>query len=452
MTDDWRRKRYYEPRVLIETERILAPQFPDAIVCLSGAQVEMLRNLTAYLHRRSTWAEGYEETYYLAPDNEDWVTIQSLVAELEGQLMSTMCEDLITVLEGMAASLATMQVCVCNMATQQLQLIARLPDLAGYVDNNDVTYESPSDSMGAFTPPPTDIVKCEYAQSIWYYVFQTYTETLLPFADSTADALTAAIVATVPFAALAGWVGVPVFVLGAIVFALVAWVVSGSITNFVNWLLGTKNEVICILYNNLPNLMQAASEIADFIDDASELSYLDKAVLKSILASEWHYSWIIKDQETNGTWDAYFVTGQCDECGVYPAGCENTVPCNLDDWTLQNPSTMLCIDGYPQVRGGWNRYSAATVTNPAGSSWLKVWWIPRSPSAPNAQADFDIWLMPGDTHVPLYPAPNSPVDVLTSTTYPFSGAVGKIVELSALQYGWYFDVVGYCVYDYDPDA
>jgi len=72
MPESWRIKKYYDKRVLIDTVRVLDPQFPSTLICLDGAELEMLRNLTQYLHWRSTFAQGYETGYYLAPDNDDW--------------------------------------------------------------------------------------------------------------------------------------------------------------------------------------------------------------------------------------------------------------------------------------------------------------------------------------------------------------------------------------------
>ncbi|GAG68916.1 unnamed protein product, partial [marine sediment metagenome] len=94
MTDVWRRKTYYRPRVLIDTARVLDPQTPDSLLCITGAQLEMLRNLTQYLHRRSSFADERHDGYYIAPDNDEWDEIEAITAELEETLMG--CEDITT--------------------------------------------------------------------------------------------------------------------------------------------------------------------------------------------------------------------------------------------------------------------------------------------------------------------------------------------------------------------
>lgn len=87
MVDILRRKWYVRDRVLIETARILDPQFDDAIVALSGAQLELLRNLMVYVNRESTFATAYYDRYYLAPTTGEWDSLQSIVADLEEKLM-----------------------------------------------------------------------------------------------------------------------------------------------------------------------------------------------------------------------------------------------------------------------------------------------------------------------------------------------------------------------------
>jgi hypothetical protein len=73
--------------VLIDAARVLNGQFDDAVVHLSGAQLEMLRNLTTYLHERTTFVDTYHPEYYELPDDEDWDTIEAIVSDLEDKLM-----------------------------------------------------------------------------------------------------------------------------------------------------------------------------------------------------------------------------------------------------------------------------------------------------------------------------------------------------------------------------
>jgi len=448
MVESWRKKTYYGPRVLIETERILNTSFPDILVCLTGPQVEMLRNLTQYLHRRSAFAQGYEKSYYLAPDNEDWVTISAIVAELEEKLMGGCVETLVTAIEAQTAVLSALMSCVCENTEHQRLLASQMPDLAGYVDNIDVTYLSTDQSDTVPITPSTDIEKCEFAQSIYYYTYQLYTETLLPFADSTSDQLVAAIVAATAFGALAGFVGIPVFILAAIVGALVAWAIEGSIANFTNWLWDNKDEIICILYNNLPNYGAAASAVSVYIDTAGDITFLDKVVLKTVLASSWHYSWIIKDQDDNGTWDASFIPGQCDACVPLPGDCAAIETCDLLDW---NGGTIVCVAGRAQIQGGDSYYLLNTITAPALPAWVTLNWIPRADSGTIAKISFGVRDNVTTTEYNLKTTGNETIDIERMDYGVLPGAVvGHECQLWVKQESWYGEPVYFCLTDVDP--
>lgn len=87
MSESERRRKYRYDRVLIETDRVLDPQFDDAVVYLSGAQVEMLRNMTQYLNRLDTYVSLYNLGTYLTPTVADYDDILAIVADLEEVLM-----------------------------------------------------------------------------------------------------------------------------------------------------------------------------------------------------------------------------------------------------------------------------------------------------------------------------------------------------------------------------
>ena len=87
MVDTERRHKYHYNRVLIEAERVLNPQFYDAVVFLSGAQIELLRNVSQYLNRLTTYVAEYKPGYYLTPTDEDFDSILEIVADMEETLM-----------------------------------------------------------------------------------------------------------------------------------------------------------------------------------------------------------------------------------------------------------------------------------------------------------------------------------------------------------------------------
>jgi len=89
MTEEERRYPYRYDRVLIDAARVLSPELPGITITLSGAHVEMLRNLMLYLDRPTSFVATYEEDTYLVPDDTDLETIATVVAELEYKLMGS---------------------------------------------------------------------------------------------------------------------------------------------------------------------------------------------------------------------------------------------------------------------------------------------------------------------------------------------------------------------------
>lgn len=87
MFDIVRRRQYASWRVMIDSARILDSPFDDSLICLSGAELELLRNLTQYLHRQDTFVATYYANHYLTPDLDAWDAIAAIVAGLEEKLM-----------------------------------------------------------------------------------------------------------------------------------------------------------------------------------------------------------------------------------------------------------------------------------------------------------------------------------------------------------------------------
>jgi len=87
MTESERRASYNNVRILIESSRILNPQFSDGVLHFTGAQIELLRNVAQYLDRPTTFVAQYEPQYYITPDSDDWDSITEIVASLQEILM-----------------------------------------------------------------------------------------------------------------------------------------------------------------------------------------------------------------------------------------------------------------------------------------------------------------------------------------------------------------------------
>lgn len=107
MSEVERRRAFFAGRVLIETGRVLDPQFDDSLLCLTGAELELLRNVTAYMHRPETFVDSYHDGYYIMPDDDDYDTLQAVVAGLEEKLMGcTEMEALLTSINGYLAGIS----------------------------------------------------------------------------------------------------------------------------------------------------------------------------------------------------------------------------------------------------------------------------------------------------------------------------------------------------------
>lgn len=81
------RYRYRSDRVLLAYRQFLPDEKPGQAVFLSAAELQMLRNMAAYLHRRTTWVYLYGNEYYDGPGDQDWDMLEALVAEMELKLM-----------------------------------------------------------------------------------------------------------------------------------------------------------------------------------------------------------------------------------------------------------------------------------------------------------------------------------------------------------------------------
>jgi len=72
---------------MIESARILSPQFDDAVLYFTGAQIELLRNVVEYCRRIESYTTEYHLGYYLVPTIEDYNALMNIVADLEETLM-----------------------------------------------------------------------------------------------------------------------------------------------------------------------------------------------------------------------------------------------------------------------------------------------------------------------------------------------------------------------------
>lgn len=316
MSEDRRTIAFYSPRIQIPIEDIQLASTEYGLYCLPVEGAEMLVRIAPYLQRVVTFVHSVvTPKTFLGPTSDEMGVIDEIVAEtIEGLIMACDLEDLISAIEAQTTVLSALQTCVCNLSLTGSIDNARLPDVMEYRDMGQVTYNTVEDSLPFYTDPFTDGEKCTMAQAFYAYVFEMFTEILLPAAEYGADALTAAAVAAVPFEGLAGFLGIPVAILSLMVASAIKWAVDGSVANFTNWLWANKEEIICRTRRWLPDKDVVSFMLANFVDSQEGISYLDKAVLKTVLCSQWHLGWVIKEQDTNGTWNSSIISGYCTDC------------------------------------------------------------------------------------------------------------------------------------------
>jgi hypothetical protein len=300
-------------------------------------------------------------------------------------------ECIVDALNEIASKLAYLE-CICDgissVASGVSNLAQRLPDIGPWVDLGDVTFDSVGDTMGAPTVPSTDNERCELAQAIYLWWFDTFTTTLLPAAGATGTALVGVIVTVSAFAAVASFVALPAVLLSAIFGAVVAWGISGSVASFENWLLASKDEIVCILYNNIPDYGACVTALHSWIDSQSSPSFLDKQVFKSMV-TEWHMTWIAEDQQENETWDAYLVAGQCGTCGTILDGCVSVVSYSEDDWV---GGSWYDNWGPLALGGGTAYWNEVQRESSETGDVVRFYWYPRDfGSIGFAVATWGVW-------------------------------------------------------------
>ena len=346
MGDEWRRKTYYRPRVLIDTSRILDPQFPDSLLCITGAQIEMLRNLTQYLHRRSTFVSEQQGQYYLAPTNEEWDSLEAIVADLEDTLMG--CTDITTALNNIAAQVA----CLCNVSRQARQYTPTTQDIVNYyVTEGDARYDDPYPQETVI-----DEKRCAVAQLVHRGAYEWLTEVIQPAQDMATDFLVPMVIAIIAL-----WCGPAVFniptgtLLAAIWRSIEVWE-TGELENVVNTLMSIKEEVICAVYEGLLVDAQTAAANARDVIYEQDLAMGDKICL-SLLCGSWMIAAAAAAWEEQTSWATTNVTpGYCEICAqvAWPYYRSYYWPPCPGVWTGGFPCSSRSLPGINQDEDGYS--------------------------------------------------------------------------------------------------
>lgn len=431
-------------------------------VCMTEGDIELVRLLLAYAKRRINWYAGAitSASYYLGVTDNEMETITDRVQDLEGRLMTVICsQDIVDAIDRNTTAITELQ-CICTSLKDAYKTGTFSESMQQLLDNGTVepVLTWPDETISA----QQDNAACAIAQLYWRFTYETMTEVVLPAARTTFDDLLPLLAGFIGGVITTPVGGIAVYAIAEMVQELLELGYTVSEENYINWLLSVKEEWVCAAYFMLKdgaNASAIASKVnQEVITPSTEISLGDKVATR-VLGSTYAVRQAKQAWAEQSSWALNNVDpGFCTSCEEpLPANCTSFKPCTLTDWNIPDSQWLVCNGDYPQVRGGYSIFTAATLTvpyHPDGQVWVKIWYIPRSPSAGEATADFDLRFGSNqEIQVPMYPDVPKPVDVLTSITYTTSGRTeGEVVSIQAIQAGWYFDVVQYCVYDSDPDV
>ena len=321
MVESWRKKTYYKSRVLISTERVLDPQFADGLICITGAELEMLRNLPQYLKRRSTFAESETDAGYLSPSTADWDTIQAIVANLEEKLMG--CEELMQVFTDM---LTAMQ-CVCNKASSTALIGPEMgPVVDKYLEDGVMV---PGDEHSALTVIEGE--RCAIAQLVYWQSWGWLTEWIQPAQDVSLAALMPAAMGAIAVMVGAPLLAVPAALIYGLIWALIEIWAEGSLEDVSNKLWANKDELTCAVWAGLLVDARAAETAArEVIEGIDGLSEIDKVVFRAMYAP-WAIALAARAYDNETAWALANVTpGACDDCDWWWVRTWTFPPCPGD--------------------------------------------------------------------------------------------------------------------------
>jgi hypothetical protein len=371
VTEAYRRKNYYRPRILIDQDDVLNCPYDGVVVCLEGYELDIIRNLVAYARRRVTFVSEYHETYYLTPDTEDWDALQAIVAELEDKLMN--CDEFTTLLEGILAATQ----CVCDKAAYSYGVSPVLiPAIEDWMDTGDLV---DADTNGDTTPPDED--RCAIAQLTFALAWEVLTELLQPIQDNTFDVLMPA--AMVLLAVLIGGpvLGIPVGLLTALIWRLIEVWEDGALENVQNEYQAYKDDLICAVYNGLAvDYREAESEAVEVIQ-SMDLSPIDMILLHCCYCP-WTFMLAKKAHDNETDWaTANVVPGYCWICPEIPVTntiSEDWPPCPGDYWP-ENGICYLNLWCFNQNNEPSEQYVQVTV-DPVATLTVSADWVSCHPS------------------------------------------------------------------------
>lgn len=347
MSEAWRKKRYYDPRVLVPVSLLTSTEIPDTLVCLSGAQVGLVRTLLQYATRRITWVSEYQEDHYLAPTTEEWDTIQAFTADLEGRLMSDCVTPLVEALDRIDATLAAQGATLSAIEGEIAAVASNVGDLlaplqcicakdpnitvTNIIDNDwpnlpntEDVFEWGNQTPNLTIPSLVDEEACALAQC-WYQAgYELLTEQFLPAWRFGFDDLLPAVAAAI--AGFTGGIALPVvigvYALAELIQELLEIAYESAEENLINWILAHKEDIVCPLYIGLRDGGSGAGlwqTVADeVVEPAVDLSAGDKVLVNFWIGIIGHVAARAAQTADSPWYQSVPVAGFCDTCPEEP--------------------------------------------------------------------------------------------------------------------------------------
>ena len=379
------RKRFYHTRVQLYLADMMTLPEECVIVAMPRRGLYMVKNLLRYAHRRINWVQDVvSDIEFNAPDDTNWDTVQAVLAETEGCLMST-CD---------VSAITEQLICICEALQRQLG-----PEVIPFSTMQDETvksvYEYNKQMPDEDYTGTGDAVACAIAQLFYALGYETITEIVLPASRFAFDSLVPAVATLI--VTVTGGLGLPaavgVYLTVELIQELLESGYDASESNLQNWLWSVKNDIVCEaywqLYAGQPASIVAKAVYDNVIAPSSSISAGDKLICKLFFSA-----WICKNANIariqNTTWaQENQIPCYCTICGMLGDHVWTFPPCP-NGWT--GNGVGCCVDNtirLRQVFSAWmNNTSPSFEVEPIGEYSVTYQCM--------LYVDFDLWDFPPD--------------------------------------------------------
>lgn len=332
--------------------------------------------------------------------------------------------------------------CLCSASTIQKQQQSQILQEQVYYaleGNVNVDFSGTEDpNVGIGIPPSIpNSGRCKDAQAVWYNTNAIIRQTLdlqLGIAGVSSGALVALITALLV-------VPVPISIILGLVVGIAFVVVSEDVRSELDSWETLADVGICLIYNSVD--MESASMAIHSLVDANVTNVAAQQYIKLFFGS------VIMGQFWDSSSNRLTFDGTvCNDCNPATGDCYDIGACNLSEW---NGGTVVCIDGFAQIRGGTSAWLSGEPIVPLGAAWITVSWIPRAQGVPVANCEFGVERISDGQFFFLGQTGDRPIGEIQIQSWALPNDVlGSDVRLLVKQWGFWCEPKWFCVVDTDP--